>query len=439
MPRNIKPIPNNPFEISQDTISPYISNESKPISEMHAYAQNRATNLSVKDDVTQDISIGLKDIDGAILYYFNNFIKPTVVQDGNRMAVKTMFGNPERWKSIQQDGFYRDGNGHVIVPLIMIKRSGFEKARNLGNKIDGNTVALYQTIGTTYNFRNQYDKFDLLNNRIPSKQYYISTVPDYIILTYECVVFTNFVEQNNKIIESIEFASDSYWGDPTRFKFRTSVDSFNSTTVIENGNDRVAKTTCTIKVNGYIIPDTISKDLSTIRSKFYTKSQVVFDMEVITSNTQFTNIDANRSVTNNENQVAIDRLILSNAPDPINSNGTTSFVGGGLNVTNSTYVSPNLNVNITAYLNTNISKTANTVTTSSAVFTGTSLLQPPAGSSLPATTKSNFTFYVNGIGVDPSLITLIEAYGNITLIFNTTGMGYSLVSTDEVIAVGKFQ
>jgi hypothetical protein len=383
---------------------------------MHAYSQNRATNLSVKGDVTQNVSVGLEDIDGAILFYFDNYIKPTVTQDGNRIAVKTIFGSPERWKSVQQDGFHRDGNGNVIVPLIMIKRSNIEKARNLGNKIDGNTVALYQTIGTTYNSRNQYDKFDLLNNRIPSKQYYISTVPDYITLTYECIIFTNYVEQNNKIIEAIEFASDSYWGDPTRFKFRTSVDSFNSTTVIENGTDRVAKTTCTIKVNGYIIPDTISKDLATIRSKFYTKSQIVFDLEVIDGN------------VNNQLYTMNGRINVTN---------TTSFVGGGSSIIN--IISNSINAGDIAYLNTNKQLLANTVTTNSATFTGATILQPPVGSSIPATTVNNFTFYVRGQYIPSSVVTLTTSGGDVIFIFNTTTLGYTLKPSDEIIAIGKFQ
>jgi hypothetical protein len=277
--RERKPIPKNALEISQEQINPYLSDLGKPVSEQHAFAHNRGTDYSAKGEKVKDISIGLEDIDNAIMYYFDNYIKPTVIQDNNRMAVRTIYGSPERWKSIQADGFYRDGNGHVILPLIVIKRDNVEKTRGLGNKIDGNTVALYQTIGSSYNARNAYDKFDIINNRIPSKRYYLSTVPDYVTLTYSCIIFTNFVEQNNKIVEAIEFASDSYWGDPARFKFRASIDSFSTTTLIESGADRVAKSSFSFKVNGYIIPDTISKDLATVRSKYYTRSQVIFDLE----------------------------------------------------------------------------------------------------------------------------------------------------------------
>lgn len=422
--RERKPIPKNALEITQEQINPYLSDLGKPVNEQHAFAHNRGTDYSAKNEKVKDISIGLEDIDNAIMYYFDNFIKPTVIQDGNRMAVRTIYGSPERWKSIQADGFYRDGNGHVILPLIVIKRDNVEKTRGLGNKIDGNTVALYQTVGSSYNARNAYDKFDIINNRIPSKRYYLSTVPDYVTLTYSCIIFTNFVEQNNKIVEAIEFASDSYWGDPARFKFRASIDSFATTVSVENGADRIAKSTFNIKVSGYIIPDTINKDLSTIRNKFYTRSQVVFDLEVI---------DTAGVVTN------VDRLKFANKAPAANSVGSTSFIGGGINVLNSTFVSPNLNTAEVAYLNTNTIKTANTVTTSTAIFTSAALLQPPVGSLLPPTSVSNFAFFVNGINVGSSLVTITEAGGNVTLSFNTAGMGYILSSTDEVIAVGKFQ
>lgn len=279
-PRRIKPTPKDAIEIDQQFINPYLANTNDGVVvEGHPIRNDRGRNFSFKDDTVKDIHIGLQDIDNAMMNYFNNVIQPTVVQDNNRMAVRTVYANPERWKSVQADGFLRDNNGQIIVPIIMFKRDTVEKARGLGNKIDGNTIALYQVLGEAYNKRNIYDQFDVINNRIPPKQYYVTTVPDYLTITYNCVIFTNFIEQNNKIVEAFEFASDSYWGDVDRFKFRASIDSFSTTTILESGADRAAKSTFNIKVNGYIIPDTISKDLATVRSKYYTKSQVIFNME----------------------------------------------------------------------------------------------------------------------------------------------------------------
>jgi len=278
MSRDLKPIPRNQSEVTQAELSPPYLNQGRAISET-SFSKNRGTDYSLKDDTVKDISIGLEDIDNAVLYYFENVIKPNVIQNSQRLAVPVIYGSPERWKAVQADGFYRDRSGKLMVPIIMFKREGFDKNRTLGNKLDGNTVHNYQVVGTKFNQRNIYDNFSVLNNRTPSNQYYITSVPDYLTVNYTCIVFTDFVEQNNKIVEAIEFSSDSYWGDPNRFKFKANIDSFSTTTLLEQGQDRAAKSTFNIKLFGYIIPDTINKDLSTARSKFYTQAQVIFDIE----------------------------------------------------------------------------------------------------------------------------------------------------------------
>jgi hypothetical protein len=39
---------------------------------------NRGKQLSRKKDNVKDYSVGLMDVDGAIMYYFNEVIKPTI-------------------------------------------------------------------------------------------------------------------------------------------------------------------------------------------------------------------------------------------------------------------------------------------------------------------------------------------------------------------------
>jgi len=279
MSGRLKPIPKNQSEVTQQVLNaPYLADSGKPISQT-VFDHNRGTDYSMKNDTVKDISVGLEDIDEAIMYYFNNVIKPNVIQNGQQITVPVIYGSPERWKSVQADGFARDNSGRLLVPLIMFKRESFDKNRTLGNKLDGNTAHLYQVVGSKYNARNVYDQFDIINNRIPSEQYYISVVPDYVTLTYNCIIFTDFVEQNNKITEAVQYASDSYWGDPARWKFRATIDAFTTTTLLNEGEDRAAKTSFNIKVQGYIIPNTVNKTLATARNKFYTKSQIVFTTE----------------------------------------------------------------------------------------------------------------------------------------------------------------
>jgi hypothetical protein len=398
-----------PFEAAQGQIEAYDKSIGKPQS-ITSFTHNRAKEYTRKGEKTKDFYVGLEDLDGAIIYYFNNTIKPQVFQDGEMINVPLIFGTPERWKSIQQDGFLRDSNNKVRVPIIVFRRTNIEKNRSLGNKIDGNKAHLFQVFETKYNARNHYDSFSILTNRTPSKQYYVSVVPDYVTVTYECIVFTNFVEQNNKIVEAIQFASDSYWGDPKRFQFRSKIDSFATTVAIESDGDRAAKTTFNITLNGYIIPDSINKELAN-SDMFYSTSQVVFGLETTTG-------DAEEVQT------------ISLRP---NAGGGTSFVEGSNNITIVDAAATDLE-----YLQTNNTRTATTVTATTATFAGVSILNPPSGSFIPNPTLSNFTFTANGLYIPTAaIISFVDVGANSILTINPTILKYTFVPADDIVVVGK--
>jgi hypothetical protein len=409
--RDRKPIPKNQAEIVNATIKPYY--QDKPFSENVFNArENRSLQTTRKTDNIKDISVGLQDIDYAIKYYFETAVQPTVIQDGNRMNVPIMYGSPERWQSVQANGYYRDTNGKLVVPLIMYKRNGIEKNRFIGNKIDGNLASLFQTFETRYNQRNQYDKFSVLTNRIPSKQYYVSVVPDYVTITYDCIIFTNYVEQNNKIIEAVEYAADSYWGDENRWQFRTMIDSFATTNIINTGEDRIATTNLSLKVNGYLIPDTINKTLSDSHLH-YSPAQIVFGLETTGD---------------------IDTLTTGKAPTtPM---GGASFADS-YNV-NVTTISTGVTTDVSIYLATSKTKYASTITTNAATFDASFLTAPAP---LSATDKNSFTYFVNGQLADTnSVISFVDnGNGTCTLTVDTSLLGYSLEADDQVIAIGKFQ
>jgi hypothetical protein len=129
-----------------------------------------------------------------------------------------------------------------------------------------------------YNSKNAYSNFSVLTNRIPVQQFIVNVVPDYVTVTYNCTIQTYYMDQLNKIIEAINYASDSYWGDPERFKFKASIDSYSTTVEITDNTNRVVKGTFTMKLSGYIIPDTIQKEITSIK-KFNSKSQVIIVAE----------------------------------------------------------------------------------------------------------------------------------------------------------------
>lgn len=273
-----KPTPLNRRAFTSKLIDPYLGKDTAPIVPK---VFNRGEQISERGDTTKDISVGIEDHDAAVLYYFENVIKPSVVQNSTRISVPVLISSPERFKSVQTDGFYRDKNGKIMVPLITFKRESVAKNRNLGNKLDGNFPQLLQTFEQKYDKRNIYDNFSTLQNTKRQVARMITVVPDYITLKYTCIIFTNYIEQNNKLVESINFASDSYWGDLNKFQFRAMIDSFNTTTILEQGDDRAVKSTFEIMLNGYLIPDTINKDLAQVQKKIYDKTKVTFTNEIV--------------------------------------------------------------------------------------------------------------------------------------------------------------
>ena len=245
-------------------------------------ATNREYQVSRANDNVEIVNVGIKDIDEAIYFYFNEVLKPQVLQNGNTINVPLVYGSPERWASMQKDGYYRDKNGKMQAPLIVFRRESIEKNRNLGNKLDGNAPHNYGVFEKKFSKNNIYDRFGILNNRVPEKEYYAVAIPDYVNIVYSCVIFTDYMEHNNKIIEGINFASDSYWGSPDRFRFRAMIDTYTTATELVQGNDRIVKTNFNINLLGYIITDTVNA-LPFNTKKYFSKSNLKVTNETTTN------------------------------------------------------------------------------------------------------------------------------------------------------------
>lgn len=420
-----KPIPKSQVELSQDSIESYTDRGKVPVQD----SKNRALQRSVKGDDVKQFSIGLKDIDEAIFYYFNNVIRPSAIKNGNRVPVPVLYGSPERWAAVQKDGFYRDKNGKIQTPLIMFKRDSIEKNRNIGNKMDANNPNNFGIFKKRYSKKNVYDTFSILNNRIPVEEYYGVIIPDYVNVTYSCVIFTDYVEQMNKIVESINFASDSYWGDPERFKFRAMIDNYTTTTELNQGQDRTVKTQFTISLLGHIVPDSINTGIANM-NKFYSKSAINFGIEVAGT---LENLSA---MVRTPEKAASNRFFDQNTGrTTINQNITQNIVSGsGLTVDERAYLA--LNTIIDTNNNVNTIHTAENFIH----FNDIELATPPLN--FPSLTVEDFQVYINGLIVEPSAITSIaeeavDSNPGIKIQFNS-GLEYSIVNGMEITAIGKF-
>jgi hypothetical protein len=428
-----KPIPKTQRQISEDLQNPLTPggigfqptgnpNDKNILNNPNEQASgipfNRALKHSFTDDTVKPFTVGIEDIDNAVFYYFNNVIRPYVIQNGQRIEVPVIYGSPERWKSVQKDGYYRDKLNKVMSPLIMIKRNDITKNRTIANKLDANFPNLYVSWNKQYSNRNFYSNFNVLTNRVPEREYYANVVPDYVTITYECMVMTYYMDQMNKVIEAINYASDSYWGDPNRFKFKAAIDSFTSTTELSSDQDRIVRSNFTIKLNGYIIPDAVQKDVTALK-KLPSISKVTFTMETYVS-PDMVNESIKRSPMKKLPATFFDNVAVINGGS---SGGTSQEV---LN-----YLVLN---NVKAA---DASSITNNGTISTATFPNAVIATAPG--TLPVTSVSNFSFYVNGQYVEQSaIVSFVQSGMNAILTLNNAQLGFGLDTTFEIVASGKF-
>ena len=307
-----KPIPKTQKQLANEQVVPTSPQNGNPNNFIQTPQNNRALNTSFAGDTTKPFSVGIQDIDEAVFYYFQNVIQPSVIQNGQRLNVPVIYGSPEKWKSYQKDGYYRDQKGKIMAPLIMFKRTDITKNRAIANKLDANNPNLIQVFTKKYTPRDAYSNFKVLNNRIPQQEYYAVVMPDYVTVTYEVAVFTYYVEQLNKVVEAMEYASDAYWGNPERYQFKAMIDSFGFQTELAQSEERIVRSTFTIKLNGYIIPEVLQKDITALK-KFSNKTKIVFSVEAVDSDAMFMG------------NVVGDRIIVESASDKETKNRSTAI------------------------------------------------------------------------------------------------------------------
>ena len=429
-----KPIPKSQVELSQDTIEPYLNQGKAPV----PANKRRENQKSLKNDDVKQFSVGLKDVDESIFFYFNNVIRPSVIQNSLKVNVPVLYGSPERWASMQRDGFYRDNNGKIQTPLIMVKRDSIEKNRSLGNKMDANNPIHFGVFQKKYSQKNIYDRFSTLNNREAVREYYGVIMPDYVNLVYTCVIFTEYVEQMNKIIESVNFASDSYWGDPERFKFRAAIDNYTTTTELVDGGDRTVKTSFQIKIAGYIVSDAINTSVGN-PNKFFSKAALKFGLETVSSNT------ANRSTGNLKAgaplefgiETAGSTEILNLRASSPESAAPTRFYDmalTGVSAGENAYGTSGMTAEQIAFVGLSNTALANPVSHPTATFQNHTIATPPMD--FAALTEGDFQVYINGIMIPVENRSTSQVGLDIVVSFND--LGFTLDPTDQIILVGKF-
>lgn len=280
--------------------NPAPNNEREPIARSEKpIGDNRALHVRRDTDGQKNITIGLYDIDETILVHLER-MNLQVTDAGEVVKVPIFYGSPEIWTAARRDGYLRDKQGKVILPMMTLKRtnSGDDESLKYFHRY------LKSSVIKKYSTKNKYTQFSILaGQNAPINEVYNIVFPSHMKLTYHFIIWTEYVEQMNKLVEDIRFNTNDYWGSKKGFRFRTQVEGFGHTTELQVGEDRIVKTEFDLITHGYILPETITtlENQKSTMEKFFTPKKFIVNTEVVATDFDLTQFDANREKWRNPN------------------------------------------------------------------------------------------------------------------------------------------
>tara|TARA_Y100000310_G_scaffold68601_1_gene63945 strand:- start:354 stop:1217 length:864 start_codon:yes stop_codon:yes gene_type:complete len=244
---------------------------------------NRSKTYTPGLDFTKNYAITLKDVDTSIMNYVKNVIRPTVQEANEQVKVTVMYGNEERWKSVRKRGAMRDKNGSLILPLIMLKRTEISKNETLPMfEHDVKREHAEVVRQSKWSKVNRYDRFSVQTGKQPVYESFVTTLPNFVNLTYEFVLWTNFIEQMNPLVETLIEHNNNYWGDSTDYKFLCSLDSISDASEMDQAGERFIKSTFSMTTSAYLLPEetnsVVTNKISNLQRKL-SPSKVIFGFE----------------------------------------------------------------------------------------------------------------------------------------------------------------
>ena len=127
---------------------------------------------------SENYAITLKDIDTAIMSHVKRVIKPKVKEANETVDVSVLYGNEERWVSARKRGVIRDKNGALILPLIMLKRTGMEKSTSIASSFEHDVKREHADIvrNSKWSKKNRYDRFAVQTGKKPITENLLTTM-----------------------------------------------------------------------------------------------------------------------------------------------------------------------------------------------------------------------------------------------------------------------
>jgi len=269
--------------VHQDSYERQVVVDGPPDNALGMETGNRARETMFDERDSTPISFTLQRVDGTILGHLRD-MQLYVEDDNKRIKIPIEYANAERWKQVRKDGYLRDGTGRIQTPIILFRRTAMAK-HSYTSPVNQFLDRTYQTGWNRYN---SYDKFAALNRITPSRETISVKIPDYHNITYEFLVWTDYVSQMNEALEQISYETDQYWGQRNDFKFYVRVDDYTTETDVPAEGDRIVKTAFSMLVRAYLLPettyDTDRGHISTSEKRFtYKKAMNIIEVDLTNS------------------------------------------------------------------------------------------------------------------------------------------------------------
>tara|TARA_R110001583_G_scaffold28857_8_gene101705 strand:- start:2239 stop:3057 length:819 start_codon:yes stop_codon:yes gene_type:complete len=247
---------------------------------------NRANETRRDNDIIKTPKCTIEDVDWAIMSHLRDVLKPQIIENGQIIDVPVMYSNGEKWAQVQARGYMRDRKGKIMTPVISIRRGSIterDTLKSLG--VNQNPSGNDFVFKNKHSIKNRYDRFSTQFGLKKTNEYYLAPVPEFIDVSYELLLWTEYTEQMNSLVEQIMPTNGFAYG--TTFKFPTYMSDVSFETTNATGEDRVVRATIPLTTKATLLMP-FETQRSTIQKRFSVK-KVNFGNETTTFDVNISN------------------------------------------------------------------------------------------------------------------------------------------------------
>ena len=208
-----------------------------------------------KIDQRLNIQVNLLNIDSVVKYYITNTMQPTVQYTNKLVKVPVIYAAGQRWAQLRKRNFMTTEDGFIATPYIAYSRTSMQKFQKIFyGRLDVNFPSVYLVRQDSYKKNKPFDHLNKENNMQKQRNFKIITIPRYVNLNYSFMVYTDYIQHMNSIIELFAMHDLSFWHDKN-FRFRVEIGSISNMVQVQTQKGRIVKCQFDMTVYGYLLPD----------------------------------------------------------------------------------------------------------------------------------------------------------------------------------------